>query len=131
MDEIAAASGQQSEGIDQINLAVGQLDQVTQQNAANSESSASAAEQLAAQSAELQSTVAGFELSASEPAAPGPQPRPLVATPRRATSVPPADNTPRRAVATRASNPPASAGVIPFDDDDDGILDDDTVLQRF
>ena len=131
MDEIAAASGQQSEGIDQINLAVGQLDQVTQQNAANSESSASAAEQLAAQSAELQSTVAGFELSASEPVAPGPQPRPPVATPRRGTSAPPADTTPRRAVATRASNAPASAGVIPFDDDDDGILDDDTVLQRF
>jgi methyl-accepting chemotaxis protein len=48
--EIAAASREQAQGIDQINSAVGQMDQVTQTNAANAEESASAAEELSAQS---------------------------------------------------------------------------------
>ncbi|MFP4105278.1 MAG: methyl-accepting chemotaxis protein [Phycisphaerae bacterium] len=51
--EIAAASGEQSQGIDQINIAVGQMDQVTQSNAANAEESASASEELNAQAEEL------------------------------------------------------------------------------
>ena len=62
--EIAAASAEQAKGIDQINVAVSQLDQVTQQNAANSEESASAAEELSSQAEELQSMVDQFELSA-------------------------------------------------------------------
>ncbi len=48
--EIAAASREQAQGIDQINAAVGQMDQVTQTNAANAEESASAAEELSSQS---------------------------------------------------------------------------------
>ncbi len=131
MDEIAAASGQQSEGIDQINLAVGQLDQVTQQNAANSESSASAAEQLAAQSAELESTVASFELSAVAATAPRSQQRTPVTPPRRATPARPAASAPRRPVFARPGNAPPPDSVIPFGDDDEGLMDDDTVLQRF
>jgi len=61
--EIAAASQEQSQGIDQVNTAVAQMDQVTQQNAANSEESASAAEELSSQAEELQSMVAQFVLS--------------------------------------------------------------------
>jgi methyl-accepting chemotaxis protein len=61
--EIAAASQEQSQGIDQVNTAVAQMDQVTQQNAANSEESASAAEELSSQAEELQSMVAQFALS--------------------------------------------------------------------
>ncbi len=48
--EIAASSREQAQGIDQINAAVSQMDQVTQTNAANAEESASAAEELASQS---------------------------------------------------------------------------------
>ena len=51
--EIAAASNEQAQGIGQINSAVGQMDQVTQSNAANAEESASAAEELSAQAAQL------------------------------------------------------------------------------
>jgi len=47
--EIAAASAEQAQGIDQVNTAVGQMDKVTQQNAANAEESASASEELSAQ----------------------------------------------------------------------------------
>jgi len=61
--EIAAASQEQSQGIDQVNTAVAQMDKVTQQNAANSEESASAAEELSSQAEELQNMVAQFRLS--------------------------------------------------------------------
>ena len=47
--EIAAASSEQAQGIEQINTAMSQMDKVTQQNAANAEESASASEELNAQ----------------------------------------------------------------------------------
>ena len=47
--EIAAASTEQAQGIEQINTAMSQMDKVTQQNAANAEESASASEELNAQ----------------------------------------------------------------------------------
>jgi methyl-accepting chemotaxis protein len=49
INEIASASQEQTQGIDQTNRAVGEMDQVTQQNAANAEESASASEQLNSQ----------------------------------------------------------------------------------
>jgi len=49
--EIAAASKEQSQGIDQVSKAVTEMDTVTQKNAATAEESASAAEELSAQSA--------------------------------------------------------------------------------
>ncbi len=63
--EVAAASDEQSKGIDQVNQAVSDLDKVTQQNASNSEESASAAEELASQAEELQGMVAQFTLTNS------------------------------------------------------------------
>jgi methyl-accepting chemotaxis protein len=47
--EIAAASSEQAQGVNQINTAVSQMDKVTQQNAANAEESASASEELSSQ----------------------------------------------------------------------------------
>ena len=54
--EIATASHEQSEGISQINMAISQMDKVTQSNAASAEETASAAEELNAQSEELRAT---------------------------------------------------------------------------
>ncbi|WP_269466430.1 methyl-accepting chemotaxis protein [Anaerohalosphaera lusitana] len=51
--EIAAASQEQAQGIDQVNTAVTQMDKVTQQNAANAEESASASEELSAQAEQM------------------------------------------------------------------------------
>jgi methyl-accepting chemotaxis protein len=51
--EIAAASKEQAQGIDQVNTAVSQMDKVTQSNAASAEESASAAEELSSQSVQL------------------------------------------------------------------------------
>jgi len=63
--EIAAASNEQSTGIEQVNIAVSQMNKVTQNNAANSEESASAAEELSSQASELAKMVGSFKLSAS------------------------------------------------------------------
>ncbi|MEW6199897.1 MAG: methyl-accepting chemotaxis protein [Planctomycetota bacterium] len=46
---ISRASQEQAQGVEQVNLAVSQMDKVTQQNAASAEESASAAEELSAQ----------------------------------------------------------------------------------
>jgi methyl-accepting chemotaxis protein len=64
IDEISAATIDQTRGIGQINSAVGQLDQMTQQNAALVEQSAAAAESLRDQSDKLARAVGGFKLVA-------------------------------------------------------------------
>ncbi len=56
--EVAAASKEQSQGIEQVNTAVTQMDMVTQSNAATAEESASAAEELNAQADSLKEAVA-------------------------------------------------------------------------
>ena len=55
--EVAAASQEQSQGISQVNIAVTQMDKVTQSNAANAEESAAAAEELTAQAESLKDAV--------------------------------------------------------------------------
>ena len=55
--EIAAASTEQAQGIAEINSAMGEIDQVTQSNAASAEESASAAEELTSQAEELRRLV--------------------------------------------------------------------------
>ncbi|MBI5592678.1 MAG: cache domain-containing protein [Deltaproteobacteria bacterium] len=55
--EIAAASHEQSHGIEQVNLAVMEMDKTTQHNAATAEESASASEELNAQAEELKGFV--------------------------------------------------------------------------
>lgn len=62
MGEIASASDEQRRGIEQVALAVSQMDQVTQQNAALVEEAAAATDQLAHQADHLTSLVAVFKL---------------------------------------------------------------------
>ncbi|MDT8316490.1 MAG: methyl-accepting chemotaxis protein [bacterium] len=57
ISEIAAASREQAEGINQVTKAVTQMDQVTQQNSAYSEETASASEELSAQAENLKDIV--------------------------------------------------------------------------
>jgi len=66
MGEISAASEEQSGGIDQINRAVSQMDEVTQQNAALVEQAAAAAGSLRTQAERLAEAVAVFRISADE-----------------------------------------------------------------
>jgi len=55
--EISAASKEQSQGTNEVNMAVSQMDKVTQSNAAHAEQNASAAEELNAQVGSLQEIV--------------------------------------------------------------------------
>ncbi len=55
--EIAAASSEQAQGVEQINTAVTEMDQVVQQNAASAEESASASEEMNAQAEQMKSMV--------------------------------------------------------------------------
>jgi methyl-accepting chemotaxis protein len=63
MTEIALASFEQSRGIEQVGIAVGQMDEVTQQNAALVEEAAAAAASLDKQAARLRSAVSVFRVA--------------------------------------------------------------------
>ncbi|NHZ62766.1 methyl-accepting chemotaxis protein [Massilia genomosp. 1] len=65
MSEITAASNEQRVGIDQVNEAIAQMDQVTQQNAALVEEAAAAAGSLEEQAARLAEVAGGFKLAAT------------------------------------------------------------------
>jgi methyl-accepting chemotaxis protein len=67
MSEISAASQEQSTGIEQVNQAVSQMDQVTQQNAALVEEASAAAHSMAEQAQALRDAVAVFRVGDSDP----------------------------------------------------------------
>ena len=69
IDEIALASVEQRDGIEQISMAVSQMDGVTQQNAALVEQAAAAADALQQQAASLADAVSIFKLHAAPAAA--------------------------------------------------------------
>jgi methyl-accepting chemotaxis protein len=58
VSEVAGASREQTEGITQVNTAVGQMDKVTQSNASTAEESAAAAQELNAQAETMKQSVA-------------------------------------------------------------------------
>jgi len=65
VQEISAASGEQSTGVEQISTSMVQLDKATQQNAAASEELAATSEELSGQAGQLQQSVVFFKLSGS------------------------------------------------------------------
>jgi len=62
VQEISAASSEQSSGVSQINSAVGQLNQTTQQNASSSEELAATSEEMSSQAEQLQQTMTFFKV---------------------------------------------------------------------
>ncbi|ABR89897.1 methyl-accepting chemotaxis protein [Janthinobacterium sp. Marseille] len=68
MNEIMAASQEQSSGIEQVNTAISQMDQVTQQNAALVEEAAAASQSLRDQADKLAQIVNVFKLDERQPA---------------------------------------------------------------
>jgi len=83
VQEVAAASREQASGINQVNRAIGHMDQVTQRNAAAGEQLASTAEEVASQAESLQQLIAFFKVgSHHKPSGPivipsAAQPQPL------------------------------------------------------
>jgi X-X-X-Leu-X-X-Gly heptad repeat protein len=101
--EISAASQEQSTGIDQTNKAIMQMDQTTQQNAALVEESASAAESLQQQSAELLRLVEFFKVSDGSGGAPHAAPR----VPKAAAATRKSAAAPRAATHSETAKKPA------------------------
>ncbi|HEX3888621.1 MAG TPA: hypothetical protein VHW05_14085, partial [Phenylobacterium sp.] len=81
--EIAASAEEQSTGLQQVNTAVNQMDQVTQQNAAMVEEATAASHALTSEADTLARLISRFELGAEAKAAaqashaPAPQRRPV------------------------------------------------------
>jgi methyl-accepting chemotaxis protein len=65
VQEISAASNEQRTGTEHVNVAIQQLDQVTQQNAITAEQMTSMAEQLSMQAGQLQHTISFFRMAES------------------------------------------------------------------
>ena len=115
--EIRAATSEQSQGIAQVNTAMNQLDQMTQQNSALVEESTAAADSLREQAMKLTQVVALFRVNGST-SAPAPASRPAAA-PRPAVAPAVRAATPRPALAkvplsSRPAAPsPAPAAALP------------------
>ncbi len=66
MSDIAAASQEQSAGIEQVNLAINQMDEMTQQNSALVEQAAAAAESMQQQAGKLEDVVLQFIIAGAD-----------------------------------------------------------------
>jgi methyl-accepting chemotaxis protein len=112
MSDIAAASAEQSAGIEQVNVSIIEMDGMTQQNAALVEEAAAAFQSLQDQAAELQRVVSIFKLAAGDEQAAEPVPAASVSTAVVA-----------RAPAARQARPqlkkPAAAKAAPKEQGDD------------
>ncbi|MCQ8117617.1 methyl-accepting chemotaxis protein [Methylomonas rosea] len=67
VQEIAAASQEQSAGVKQVNIAMSQMNQITQQNASASEELAATAEEMTSQAAQLQNLMSFFKIKNLQP----------------------------------------------------------------
>ncbi len=130
-NEIAAASSEQSTGIQQISKAMNQLDQGAQQNAASSEEIAASAKEISSQTINMQSYVGDLnymvlgtrELKISPhmdapPEVPAASEAPVAKVMKFTKKAAPAPVSSRPAP-KKAAKAPASASVIPFDDDEE------------
>ncbi|MBL8940653.1 MAG: HAMP domain-containing protein [Archangium sp.] len=92
--DISSASKEQTLGVDQVNKAVLQMDQVTQRNAAQTEELTATADRLTASAKHLEDTVARFKLAARQPqrvadsGKSAPRPAPKAQAPRAAAPAP-------------------------------------------
>ncbi|KAF1047121.1 MAG: Methyl-accepting chemotaxis protein III [Herbaspirillum frisingense] len=106
--EISAASQEQSTGIEEVNRAITQMDETTQQNAALVEQAAAAAQSLQEQAGRLSSAVSVFRLSGMQQARMAPPVTPAMA---EAPAAKPAATAPIKPVAKVAA--PAKAAAAP------------------
>ena len=115
LGEISSASQEQSAGIEQVNQAITQMDDVTQQNAALVEEAAAASQALQEQADRLAAAVAVFKLDAAvtRAAAPAPAARTVAVKRPVLTAAAPA-----RAAAAKPAAPAARrAGKVPAGDE--------------
>ena len=109
---IATSAEHQASGLQQVNIAVGEMDNVTQQNAAMVEQSTAAARSLASDADELARHVGRFKLATEGHQADAPRAAPAPA------SRPPAAPAPTRVVASRPATHGNLALAVEPDDED-------------
>ncbi len=85
MDAIAVSAREQSTGLAEVNTAVNQMDQTTQQNAAMVEQSTAASAALASEAARLRELVDQFRLPGGQAQAAAPAARPAARAPQKAS----------------------------------------------
>jgi methyl-accepting chemotaxis protein len=118
--EISAASREQSSGIDQVNIAITEMDKVVQQNAANAEESASASEEMNAQAVQLKEYVDDLVMLVT-----GNRNQTAAAPARKQRSAgtigtsQPKKAAPAKRLASRKTSEVRPDQMIPFDDDED------------
>ncbi|MBU0681398.1 MAG: CZB domain-containing protein [Proteobacteria bacterium] len=112
--EISTASGEQSRGIDAINSSITQIENVTQDNAATAEETASASEELASQIMAMDQTVRELQVMVGGSAA-RERPRPQARPTRNISATPRHKQLPLSPVKKTRTN---AEEVIPFDDDE-------------
>lgn len=108
MSEIASASSEQASGIDEINKAVVQMDEMTQQNAALVEEAAAAAESMSSQASQLISRVNFFDLGDEVASAPVHSAPPAIAR----------SNKPKVSAKSMAARPAQLKSSTPNDEDE-------------
>lgn len=129
ISEIATASAEQAQGIEQVNKAVNEIDKVTQANAGVAEQAASAAEELSSQAAALNEVVSDLErmVSGAKGKTTPAKPTTIRQTPsRKREDLPVEDKKIKQLPATKAAAGPvrktahgkSPEQVIPFDEDD-------------
>jgi len=119
--EISAASKEQATGIEQINMAVTEMDKVTQQNAATAEESASASEEMNAQAETMEQYVRDLMVLVGGNGVQGPKDsgRTRNKKQNRGLSIAgPAVHKYRKAIERPSRSEVRSDQVIPFDEDE-------------
>ena len=115
MGEISAASEEQSDGIEQVNRAVTQMDSVTQQNAALVEQAAAAAASLEDQTRQLKDVVSQWQIEGAAPARGAAKPSAAVAAARLNGAAPRIEPAPlkaaRRDDAAKVASEPNVAAI--------------------
>ena len=114
--EIAAASNEQAQGIEQVNSAVTQLDHVTQQSATVSQDSASSAEELTKQVVDLSRLVSAFTLNESDHNTTPVEEDIHAAVKDLSSSMESINSAPAQPVPATVS--PSAEEMIPFDDEE-------------
>ncbi|OVE81524.1 hypothetical protein BVY04_03025 [bacterium M21] len=117
--EVSTASDEQARGIDQVNTGVAQMNTVTQSNAANAEESASASEELSAQSKELEDAVESLVQLVGGNSGSAQRTSERQAASNHAISVPPiSGNGKKRALHSTTEKTRKAEAVIPLSDSD-------------
>ena len=129
VSEIAAASREQAQGIEQVNTGVTEMDKVTQSNAANAEESASASEEMSAQAEQMKAmvgeliTLVGARGNGTAPSHVSAANAPQTNMHKALEFGPPAKRAQSRSLAANPSKEVTPQQVIPLGDDDEDFKD--------